>query len=166
MAGQETEHRITVRHMSDAEFHNRIHARLYHMPYEEYEEMRKRHESLMRERREAAERRAKLEEIYKARANKLLKSHLSLIQRLFLRYFGRFYVKSNLGNNFVIEVDTSFNVKQIDKDHKVVGQYCLVFGGEDTPPLPDLLLAQKLLIERDEAEFKRRAYLSIRYREL
>ena len=112
-----------------------------------------------REAREWAEReRKRVAEVSaaKRRAEDLLRRHLTKEQIEDLEKKDCFYLES-VGKDggrrrYRIDRGTHGNVKLVDKDNKIVGSYCVQPSGV---PTEDAMLAQKLWLETDEAEFVR-----------
>lgn len=86
------------------------------------------------------------------KAEKLLLEHLTEEQKEDYRKFGAFNVVSMSHKRYRIVAKTYIgNIKQIDDQGKVKAVYCYHLKGEF--PVPDHLLAQKLMLECCEDEF-------------
>lgn len=88
------------------------------------------------------------------RAKKLLVDHLDEGQRKTYAERGFFYLYTRSGKKYRIDQGTHGNVKLVDETNRVLGQYC---GQPLDVPAEDAMLAQKLFLEIDEEEFKRKA---------
>ena len=96
--------------------------------------------------------RAREREAARKRARSLLLSHLDDVQRHGLERHGAFCVTARSGHRYRISTSAApFNVR----DETTGFEYCLQFGFETSWSIPveDLMLAEKLLLECDEAEF-------------
>lgn len=87
------------------------------------------------------------------RAETILREHLTPAQRRSLDERGWFRVESEQGNLYRIERGMSGNVKAIDRRGRATARFCI--HPTDGSPSPDVMLAQKLLLETDEAAFLR-----------
>jgi hypothetical protein len=94
----------------------------------------------------------------KLRAEEFLLTHLNPTQVLTYREYHYFIVVNKAsGRKWKIRTNTTtFNVDAIDKDGSVIATFCGVPSGSWIPPC-DIYLAQKILLETDEAEFLIRA---------
>jgi len=94
----------------------------------------------------------------RSRARKLLVACLTPEQRDDLEKKKCFYLdchsRDGTKRRYRIDEGTHGNVKLLDDKGKVVGSYCVQPTGV---PTEDAMLAQKLWLENDEEEFKRRA---------
>lgn len=84
------------------------------------------------------------------RARELLIAHLTDEQRAEFEAHQRFHVTSSAGRRFEIEYGQYHNVYLLDDDGRRVTRYCGYFP---SVPLEDNILAQKMLIEKDEARY-------------
>ena len=125
-------------------------------PQQESEEVLQRRAAYAAEQaRLAAEQKRKKDEAIQ-RANDLLMMHLDEKQRRDWRLRQQFYVRSQSGKRFRIRNLGSMNIDEMDEGDRVRANHCIVAPGV---PLPDQLLAQKLMLEHNEAEFMRVANL-------
>lgn len=85
------------------------------------------------------------------RARDLLLSCLTPAQQEEYTATRSFTVKVKSGNRYRIEQHRNYNVIRLDKKGQVVSELCA--GPVEEVPLEDQMLAQKLLLETDEAEF-------------
>ena len=89
-------------------------------------------------------------EAARRRARALLRAHLSPAQREELERWAAFSVVAQSGRRYRITSVAPFNVR----DEAAGNDYCLQFGYESSGvPIEDLMLAEKLLLECDEAAF-------------
>jgi hypothetical protein len=88
-----------------------------------------------------------------ARALALLHSCLNDEQRDMLRTHRKFRVVSNLGNIFEIREGKMHNIYKLDMAGNVLENWCVLPHGELAQG--DVMLAQKLWLETDEAETER-----------
>ena len=88
------------------------------------------------------------------RAKALLLSHLNTWQQIDLEEEGEFEVTAPSGRLYRIYKFRSNNVLEIGRDGRTVCTFCLTAG---SVPIYDQMLAQKLLIETDEAAFRKLA---------
>lgn len=86
------------------------------------------------------------------RATDLLLSHLSPNQQQNYKNHDYFYVQSQTGKHYQIKAAGSCNVCLLNTKGNPTMRYCLQFQ-DGRIPLPDLLLAQKLLLEQNEQLF-------------
>ncbi len=97
----------------------------------------------------------------RGRARQLLVACLTPQQREDLDKKKCFYLECHSAdgskNRYRIDEGTHGNVKLLDDKNRVVGQYCVQPNGV---PTEDAMLAQKLWLETNEAEFKRKANFS------
>lgn len=119
------------------------------------EEVRRRLEQEKRWREEAAAREA-AKRLAEARAEKLLVDSLTAEQREDLSKKGCFYLtalsKDGKARKYRIDRGTHGNVKLLDEKGSIEGSYCAQPQGV---PVADSMLAQKLMLETNEAEFRR-----------
>lgn len=103
-------------------------------------------------RRAAAEARAREVErvAAEARGYLMLDSCLAPDQRRDLAEKGRFYLHTASGKKYRIDRGTHGNVKLVDETDRELVQYCIQ---PPNVPVPDAMLAQKLLLETDEETF-------------
>ena len=87
------------------------------------------------------------------RAEALLELHLNETQRQEYRTKKRFIVEVQDGVCYRINRGWAGNVEELNKDGKPVNRLCI--HTRAPVPIPDNLLAQKLLLETDPAEFRR-----------
>ncbi len=132
---------------------------------EESEEQKKaRADEEARWRAEALERQKKLDEENKrlleakARAMSLLKACLTKEQVACLEKNKFFYVTAKSGRKYRIDQGTHGNVKVVDRDNKVIERLCIQ---PDGVPEGDSMLAQKLMIEVAEDQFRRHANITL-----
>lgn len=93
----------------------------------------------------------------RARSYRLLLENLSPRQRESFQLRRRFYVRANRRwRRYLIREGSQQNVWRTILGVPVIG-YCTTYN--DDKPMYDLLLAQKLLIEKDERAFKKSAFL-------
>ncbi len=85
-----------------------------------------------------------------ARADALLRSRLTEEQRRELDAHGHFHMIASDGNTYRIRRQIAYNVRSVGPDSH---DYCVIT--KSTVPLPDQVLAQKLLLETNAAEFFR-----------
>jgi hypothetical protein len=111
-----------------------------------------------RERREAAAR--ELQEAHR-KAEELLATHLAPEQREQYRREKKFEVilkaRFGLGSSrrYRVEHGWSGNVYLLDKDGRAIERFCI--HHRESVPVPDLMLAQKLMLETDEEQFLKTA---------
>lgn len=96
-----------------------------------------------------------LRRIPETRAEKLLMRHLTDEQRADYHAHGYFYVIGQSGDRYRIRPFGVANVDVMGRDGEVDLRLCCHPGAN--LPGPDMMLGQKLAIEHDEAEFRRRA---------
>lgn len=103
-------------------------------------------------RRQEEEQRKQRKEAAEKAAEELLMSHMTPEQREMYQKMKRFHVISATGKRFEVDATRRMhNVFQLDEQGKRVVEHCIYQTG-DTPQ-GDNLLAQKLLLEHDEAQF-------------
>jgi hypothetical protein len=90
-----------------------------------------------------------------AKAVALLREHLDESQRQEFERDRHFHVISQSGKRYRLRVGRSGNVFELDEQGREVNRYC-IHPGEWVPD-EDTMLAQKLLLETDEGEFRRLA---------
>jgi len=98
-----------------------------------------------------------------ARAEKLLIEHLTQAQRECLRANGHFFVEVSGRRYRIDRAGKSGNVRLVDEAGKIKKKYCIHdrwIDADSVLPVSDNLLAQKLLLETDEAAFLRIANAS------
>jgi hypothetical protein len=120
-----------------------------------------REEAYRREREEVQER-ARLEEerrqLADTRAKELLKSFLTPEQVKSVEEQSNFLVESENKRLFKIRKGHCYNILEVNQEGKSIARYCTNFGNPDiAPPDYDLMLAQKLILENNEALFLRTA---------
>jgi hypothetical protein len=104
-------------------------------------------EEIWRKRREEDERQRKAAE---DRAGELLCSCLTQRQR---RAYKHFTVQARDGTRFRLAHGWSGNVQELDRRGRPVARYCI--HPRESVPVPDNLLAQKLLLETDPDTFRK-----------
>ena len=87
------------------------------------------------------------------RAEELLVAHLDKEQRKQYRTEKKFKVVGGDGALFEIGSAWSSNVREMTPDGKHIARFCI--HPRESVPIPDLLLAQKLMLETDPAEFRK-----------
>jgi hypothetical protein len=110
------------------------------------EEHRAREEE--RRRREAREYR-RAERI----AARLLETHLNRMQRRQFRRLRSFHCIAPNGTRYRVRHGWSGNVEEIGPNGKVLNRFCI--HPRENVPISDNLLAQKLMLETDDTEFRR-----------
>ncbi len=93
------------------------------------------------------------------RAVQLLMDHLTPRQKEQYKRTGTFDVEVN-GRRYCIYSGWSGKVKLMDKDDRLLESLCIHFNNGSMVPIPDLMLAQKLMLETDETEFRRIANIT------
>lgn len=93
------------------------------------------------------------------RATRLLLAHLTPEQRGQYDHDHSFIVNVK-GRRYQVKEGWSGNVKRLNDAGAVAESFCIHFG--EMIPIPDLMLAQKLMLETDEAEFRRIANVTVR----
>ena len=116
---------------------------------EEREQMRLEDER----RRQDEARRAEERRQADARADGLLLACLTPAERKTMEKMAALVVRSQTGRTFRLRRSRSRNVDEMDADGNVIARFCI--HPQDHMPHGDLLLAQKLMLETDEAEFLR-----------
>jgi hypothetical protein len=91
------------------------------------------------------------------RAGELLMSILEPAQRDMFRRDGAIIVVARSGTRYRLVLGMTGNVMQLGADGEPVQRLCVHPVGV---PLPDILVTQKLLLEADEEEFRRRANIT------
>jgi len=116
--------------------------------------VRKTPEELAQQKREAAEKRKREEEAVR-KAETLLKECLSPKQEADYEKAKRFHVICEDGHRYEIDcTKRQHNVFRLGEDGKQQEELCISQRGGNLP-LPDNALAQKLLLEANEEEFRR-----------
>ncbi len=92
------------------------------------------------------------------RALTLLLDHLTPAQRFQYETVHSFDVEVN-GRRYRISSGWSGNVKRLNESGGWIESLCIHF--DRSMPIPDLMLAQKLMLETNEAEFRRIANISL-----
>jgi hypothetical protein len=117
-------------------------------------------EKLEAERKERAEKeRLRLAEVERqrkeadAKADELLRKHLSLRQRRQYRRNRSFCVRARDGTQFRIKHGWAGNIEELNAAGKPVNRFCI--HPVDSVPYADNLLAQKLLLETDPDKFRK-----------
>ncbi len=90
--------------------------------------------------------------IAEARAEALLLHHLSPQQVADLKAKKCFYVFTKDGHRYRVDRGSHGNVKKVDAQDRIIESLCIQPVGV---PIPDILLAQKLMLECNEEEFRR-----------
>lgn len=136
------------------------------MPREERERWEAQEREFDRQRREweaqAAERR-KQQEIADARAETLLLSHLAPKQCDEYQRLKRFHVHMPDGRIYRITKGWAGNVKLVESEDSERSVESLCIHPRIRVPAPDNMLAQKLLLEANEQEFRQIANISRGY---
>lgn len=87
------------------------------------------------------------------RAEKILREHLDTNQRKEYKANAAFHVVTADGKRYRLKKGWAGNVEEIDAAGKAIARYCI--HPRESVPHDDNLLAQKLLLETDEREFRR-----------
>jgi len=98
-------------------------------------------------------------ELARRKGEQLLMEHLTPEQKAMYRRLKKFRVISSEGKVYELDATKQWhNVFELDDKGKRVNEFCIYQTGQG--PLPDNHLGQKLLLEADEAEFKRIANMT------
>lgn len=87
------------------------------------------------------------------KAFKLLRRHLDDYQKMELKKFGHFHVRSSDGFLYRIEKASCWNVFRIE-DGEVTANFCVIFENH-LIPIPDQMLIQKFMLQSDPESFFR-----------
>ena len=116
---------------------------------EEREQMRLENKQL----RQWADRRAEERRQADVRADDLLLSLLTPAERETMEKMAALVVRSQTGRTFQLRRGRIANVDEMDADGNVIARFCI--HPRESVPYGDSLLAQKLMLETNEAEFLR-----------
>jgi hypothetical protein len=128
-----------------------------YQPYQETEEERAAREERLRASVEAQRVRAEEARLAVEKAEALLQAHLDEEQQAMLKREAAFLVSVKSGRKYKVKRGQRGNVHELDDQGHAVREFCI---HPDDVPDQDAMLAQKLLLETDEASFRRIANIT------
>ncbi len=125
---------------------------------EEVEQREKEYQERLRIAEAKAREEEKLRKAAEQRAKKLLLQNLNLEQKLAYNREKKFQVKAPSGKLYEIRHGWAGNVDELNPQGKPINRFCI--HPRMQVPIPDSLLAQKLLLETDEEQFRKTANIT------